>query len=164
MSRRVSETIVLSAPPERVWKTVMDPTRLSAWVTTHDSVEGVEPGAVGEGASFRQRLRLAGKSFRVDWRVVEADAPRLARWHGDGPAGSTARVSYRLEPEARGTRFTYENDFALPGGGLGKLAGGLLAAAPGRSEARRSLERLRAILDEREPRAEEATGASPSGV
>ena len=158
MSRGVRETIVLGAPPERVWETVMDPTRLGAWVTTHESVEDVEPGAVGEGATFRQRLRLAGRSFEVDWRVIEADRPRLARWHGDGPAGSTARVSYRLAPEDGGTRFEYDNDFALPGGGLGKLAGGLLAAAPGRREARRSLERLRSLLED----AGRATAASRS--
>jgi uncharacterized protein YndB with AHSA1/START domain len=147
MSRRVSETIVLAAPPERVWETVMDPTRLEAWVTTHEAVEGVGPGAVGEGASFKQRLRLGGKSFDVAWRVVEAEAPRLARWHGEGPAGSRASVSYRLTPEDDHTRFDYENEFALPGGGLGRLAGGLLAEAPGRREARRSLERLRSVLE-----------------
>ena len=93
-------------------------------------------------------MRLAGKSFDVDWRVVEADEPHLARWEGEGPAGSRARVRYRLEAEDDGTRFDYRNEFALPGGGLGKLAGGLLAAAPGKREASRSLERLRMLLED----------------
>ena len=148
MSRAVRETIVIAAPPERVWETVMDPTLLERWVTTHDSVEGAKPGQVGEGDSFRQRLRLAGKAFDVEWTVIEADAPRLARWTGDGPAGSTATVVYRLEPEDGGTRFDYENEFALPGGVLGRVAGGLLSAAPGAREARRSLEQLRALLED----------------
>ena len=64
-----------------------------------------------------------------------------------GPAGSTANVVYRLAAEDGGTRFDYENEFALPGGPLGKAAGGLLAAAPGEREARRSLERLRTLLE-----------------
>lgn len=147
MSRSVRESIVIAAPPERVWETVMDPTLLERWVTTHDSVAQASPGPVAEGDSFTQKLRLAGKSFEVDWTVVEADEPRLARWQGDGPAGSTANVVYRLEPEDGGTRFDYENEFALPGGALGKLAGGLLSAAPGRREARRSLDRLRTLLE-----------------
>lgn len=147
MSRSVRESIVIAAPPERVWETVMDPTRLERWVTTHDSVEEARPGPVSGGDSFKQKLRLAGKSFEVEWKVVEADAPRLARWEGDGPAGSTANVVYRLEPEGGGTRFEYENEFALPGGMLGKVAGGVLSAAPGRREARRSLDRLRALLE-----------------
>ena len=147
MSRSVRESIVIAAAPERVWETVMDPTQLERWVTTHDSVADATPGAADEGDSFTQKLRLAGKSFKVDWTVVEAEAPRLARWQGDGPAGSTAKVVYRLEPEDGGTRFDYENEFALPGGPLGKVAGGLLSAAPGRREARRTLDRLRALLE-----------------
>jgi uncharacterized protein YndB with AHSA1/START domain len=147
VSRSVSETILLSAPPKRVWATVMDPSQLERWVTTHDSIAGGASGQLREGDSFTQRLRLAGKSFEVEWTVVEAEEPHLARWEGEGPAGSRARVSYRLEAEGGGTRFDYRNEFALPGGGLGKLAGGLLAAAPGQREATRSLERLRALLE-----------------
>ena len=147
MSRSVRESIVIAAAPERVWKTIMDPTLLERWVTTHDSVADAKPGPADEGDSFTQKLRLAGKSFKVDWTVVEADPPRLARWQGDGPAGSTSRVVYRLESEDGGTRFDYENEFALPGGALGKVAGGLLSAAPGRREARRTLDRLRTLLE-----------------
>ena len=146
MSRSVREQVVLSAPPERVWEVVMDPSQLERWVTTHDSYEGAADRPLGVGDEFTQKLRLAGKSFKVHWRVVEADAPRLARWEGDGPAGSTANVVYRLEDDDGKTRFEYENEFGLPGGPLGKAAGGLLAAAPGGREARRSLERLSALL------------------
>jgi carbon monoxide dehydrogenase subunit G len=147
MSQTVSESIVLEAPPERVWETVMDPSRLGDWVTTHVSVESVESGPLREGDAFRQRLRLSGKAFEVDWTVVEADAPTVALWRGDGPAGSVAEVSYRLEPEGGGTRFDYSNSFSLPGGALGKLARGALAVGAGRRAARRSLENLRRLLD-----------------
>jgi uncharacterized protein YndB with AHSA1/START domain len=144
----VRETVLLAAPPERVWETVMDPAQLERWVTTHDSIAGAAAGPVGEGDRFTQRMRLAGKSFEVEWEVVETDPPRRARWVGAGPGGSRARVSYRLEPEEGGTRFDYENAFELPGGALGKVAGGLLSGAPGKREARRSLERLRELLSE----------------
>jgi uncharacterized protein YndB with AHSA1/START domain len=147
VSKTVSESVVLPAPPERVWETIMDPSRLGDWVTTHVSVDAAAAGPVGEGDAFRQRLRLSGKAFDVDWTVVEAEAPKIALWRGDGPAGSVAEVSYRLEPAAGGTRFEYENSFALPGGVLGKLAGGALGAGMGRREARRSLENLRRLLD-----------------
>jgi uncharacterized protein YndB with AHSA1/START domain len=149
MGRCVRETIVLAAQPRRVWDTVMDPALLERWVTTHDSYEGTAAGPLAEGDEFTQKLRLAGKSFKVRWRVVAAKAPELARWRGEGPAGSTATVVYRLANEDGGTRFEYENEFALPGGALGKAAGGLLAAAPGGREARRSLERLRGLLESR---------------
>ena len=148
MSRAVRESVLLAAAPERVWETVMDPARLELWVTTHDSFAGIGPGPVKRGDAFTQKLRLAGKSFEVRWQVLEADRPALARWEGDGPAGSTARVTYRLAAQDGGTRFDYENEFALPGGALGKAAGAVLSAAPGAREARRSLERLRALLED----------------
>ena len=148
MARSVRETVVLAAEPERVWDTIMDPAQLERWVTTHDSYEGATPGPLSEEDEFTQKLRLAGKSFKVRWRVVEARRPELARWEGEGPAGSTASVIYRLAEEDGGTRFDYENQFALPGGALGKVAGGLLSAAPGAREARRTLERLRVLLEQ----------------
>ena len=147
MARSVRESVVLAAEPQRVWDTVMDPSMLERWVTTHDSYEGAPPGTLSEGDGFTQKLRLGGKSFKVRWRVVEADEPSLARWEGEGPAGSTAKVVYRLTSEDGGTRFDYENQFALPGGALGKVAGGLLSAAPGAREARKTLERLRVLLE-----------------
>jgi carbon monoxide dehydrogenase subunit G len=147
MSQTVTESIVLPASPELVWETIMDPSRLGDWVTTHVDVEADSPGPVGEGDSFRQRLRLSGKAFDVDWKVVEARAPRIALWRGEGPAGSVAEVSYRLEPAGGATRFDYSNSFALPGGVLGELAGGAFAATSGRREARRSLENLRRLLE-----------------
>jgi uncharacterized protein YndB with AHSA1/START domain len=147
MSRSVRESVVLAAEPGEVWDTVMDPSQLERWVTTHDSYSGAGAGVLTEGDSFTQKLRLAGKSFKVNWTVEEADRPTLARWIGDGPAGSTAKVTYRLSEEDGATRFDYENEFALPGGVLGKAAGGLLSAAPGAREARKTLERLRSLLE-----------------
>jgi uncharacterized protein YndB with AHSA1/START domain len=148
MARSVRETVVLAADRERVWDTVMDPALLERWVTTHDSYEDASPGPLSAGDEFTQKLRLAGKSFKVRWRVVEAERPALARWEGDGPAGSTANVLYRLTAEDGGTRFDYENEFALPGGVLGKAAGGVLSAAPGGREARKRLEGLRQLLEQ----------------
>jgi uncharacterized protein YndB with AHSA1/START domain len=147
MARSVRETIILAAEPQQVWDTVMDPAQLERWVTTHDSYQDAPGGPLSEGDEFSQKLRLAGKSFKVRWRVVEAEPPAFARWEGEGPAGSRANVVYRLDAEDGGTRFEYKNEFALPGGILGKAAGGLLSAAPGGREARRSLERLRSLLE-----------------
>lgn len=148
MSKSVRESIVIEAEPQQVWDTIMDPGRLGEWVSLHDSVADAKQGIVEQGDSFTQKMRLAGKSFKVRWEVVEAEQPRFARWTGDGPAGSSASVSYRLAPTDGGTCFDYCNDFALPGGALGKAAGGLLSAAPGSREAKRSLERLKQLLEE----------------
>ena len=147
MSPSVREELLISAPAERIWETVMDPGRLGEWVTTHEWARPDDSGPVAEGDRFRQRLRLAGKGFEVEWLVVAADAPGSALWRGDGPAGSTAEVRYLLDPTDEGTRFEYENSFELPGGVLGRVAGASLAGNRARREARRSLENLRRLLE-----------------
>jgi uncharacterized protein YndB with AHSA1/START domain len=147
MSPTVVESVTIEVPTERVWEKVMDARCLDEWVTTHHSVEGAVSGAAKEGTTFTQRLKLAGTRFKVRWRIVEADAPRLARWEGEGPGGSSARVVYRLAEENGGTRFDYENCYELPGGMLGKAAGKVLSTAPARREARRSLANLKALLE-----------------
>jgi len=147
VSEAIRESVKLSAPPEEVWALVMDPHRLGDWVTTHDSVAEVPEEGLSQGASFRQKLKLAGTKFEVRWTVTECERPRAARWEGEGPRGSKARVRYELSPENGGTRFDYENQFELPGGVFGRVASGLLSAAPGRREARRTLENLKRVVE-----------------
>jgi carbon monoxide dehydrogenase subunit G len=143
----VRESVVIAASAERVWDLVMDPRRLEEWVTTHDRLEEPPEGPLASGSSFTQRLKLAGAPFTVRWTVTECTRPRLARWEGEGPGGARARVSYELGEGEEGTRFDYENSFELPGGMLGRVAGKALAAAGSESEARRSLQNLKRVLE-----------------
>jgi carbon monoxide dehydrogenase subunit G len=148
VSKAIAESIEIEAPPEKVWEVIMDPHRLGEWVTTHEAIEDAPSGGLEEGSEFQQKLRLAGKSFTVAWTVTECRRPELARWEGKGPGGAVARVRYALEQTGDGTRFDYENEFELPGGMLGRVASGLLSAAPGRREARRTLENLKRTLED----------------
>jgi len=87
----VRSSVVIAAPPERVWEVVMDPQRLGEWVTIHGAVRDVTPGPPHEGSKMEQVLRLRGADIRVRWLLVECVPPTLARWEGHGPARSRAR-------------------------------------------------------------------------
>lgn len=143
----VSQSIEIDAPIERVWELIMDPERLGDWVTIHHSVSDVPDGELVEGSRFRQAMRLKGVPLKVRWEVVEVEAPHSARWRGEAAAGSSARISYALSEVNGGTRFDYENEFELPGGKAGKLAGRAFNAASGNKEARKSLQALKEVLD-----------------
>ncbi len=148
MAESVKETCEIAAKPEQVWEVLMDPTRLGEWVSAHRKVEDLPQLPLGEGDSFRQRLGVGPVGFWVQWEVVEAKAPELARWHGSGPGGSTAKVSYRLSENGNGgTRFDYENDFDPPGGILGQAAKRAVNAAAGHREARKSLRAFKQLFD-----------------
>jgi hypothetical protein len=55
-------------------------------------------------------------------------------------------VVNELTPTKAGTRFSYTNEFELPGGPLGKMAGPVVNRATG-GELEESLQRLKALLE-----------------
>ena len=93
-------------------------------------------------------MKLKGVPLKVRWEVVECKAPRRARWQGEAAAGAKARISYDLSENGAGTRFDYENEFEMPAGKVGKLAGRAFNAVSGDREAKRSLARLKDVAGE----------------
>ena len=143
-----TETLI-AAPPDTVWDVVMDPQRLGEWVTIHRGVRNVTSGRVREGFEMNQTIHLRGVNFHVHWELTECEAPRRALWEGRGPARSTAHTEYLLRAEGHGTRFHYRNEFKPPLGPLGAAASRALMGGISEREARRSLERLKALIENR---------------
>ena len=143
---KVERTIDIAAPPERVYEVVMDPNRLEDWVTIHDHLEQAPDGSLEQGSELVQCLRLAGRKFNVQWEVVENEACRRVVWDGKGPVHSHARVVYGFEPNGEGTRFSYSNEYDLPGGVLGRMAGGAVRRITSK-EVDATLKRLKKLLE-----------------
>ena len=142
---KVEREIDLPASPDRVYEILMDPARLGDWVTIHERFEDA-PDRLAQGSNMTQKLKVAGQRFTVRWTVTQAERPSKVTWEGRGPAGTSARVVYDLDERDGGTRFTYLNEYELPGGAAGRIAGRAISAAAGR-EVERSLERLRKLLE-----------------
>jgi uncharacterized protein YndB with AHSA1/START domain len=141
--------IEIDAPRERVYDVLADPDCLGDWVTIQEELEEAPEGDLREGSTLRQRMKVAGRRFRLTWTVVEADRPERIIWEGRGPLGSKARAEYELAENGDGrTRFSYLNEYTLPGGAAGRLAGGAIARAS-RREADRTLKRLRDLVESR---------------
>jgi carbon monoxide dehydrogenase subunit G len=143
---RVSTAIEIAVAPQVVWDVVMDPGRFGDWVTIHRSLEHADEGPLREGFQVRQWLALAGAPFKVHWTLVHLDSPHVGVWEGEGPAGSRARIVNTLSG-TDSTHFDYLNEYSEPGGVLGRLAGGLIVGGLAEREARRSLERLKSLLE-----------------
>ena len=144
---RVERSIEIAATPERIYDVIMDPTCLERWVTIHAALEQAPGGQLEQGSELTQRLQLAGRGFTVHWKVIENDPARKVVWEGRGPMRSHAGVTYELTPNgAGGTRFTYTNEFALPGGPLGRVAGPVVKRVTA-GELDQSLERLRLLVE-----------------
>ena len=147
MSNEVVMSVDIDAAPEAVWAVVMDPERLGEWVTIHRELVAHSSGPARVGSTMNQGLVLRGAHFKVKWELVRCDEPKLAEWHGRGPARSHAETEYRLEPIDGGTRFHYRNVFKAPLGPLGSLASRVLVGGLPDKEARATLQKLKSVLE-----------------
>jgi carbon monoxide dehydrogenase subunit G len=93
-----------------------------------------------------QCLKLAGRKFHVHWEVVENEPQQRVVWEGKGPIHSHARVIYELEPNQDGTHFSYTNQFDLPGGPLGRMAGSAVKRVTAK-ELDGSLQKLKELVE-----------------
>lgn len=143
---KVEQSVDIAATPERIYEVIMDPACLERWVTIHKELETAPAGTLERGSELTQRLHLAGRDFTVHWKVIENRPARKVVWEGKGPLRSHAGVTYELTPNDVGTRFTYTNEFALPGGPLGRFAGPVVRRVT-TGEIDKSLGRLRALVE-----------------
>jgi carbon monoxide dehydrogenase subunit G len=143
---KVERTVDIAAPPQRVYDVVMDPARLEEWVTIHHHLEDAPNGRLRKGSKMTQCLKLAGKKFKVRWTVVENDPCVRVVWEGRGPVASHARVVYGLEGDGDGTKFSYLNEYDLPGGALGRIATRAVSRVT-QKELEGSLQRLKSLVE-----------------
>lgn len=143
---RVERSAEFEASPQAVYEVVMDPRCLARWVTIHRALEDAPEGPLEKGSTLTQCLKLAGKSFKVRWTVVENEPARRVVWEGKGPVRSKAKVIYELEANGGATRFFYANEYDLPGGALGRMAGPMVRKVTA-GELDRSLEKLKALVE-----------------
>jgi carbon monoxide dehydrogenase subunit G len=143
---KIQRTVEIAAPPERVYEVVMDPGRLEDWVTIHHHLEDAPNGPLRQGSKLTQCLKLAGTKFKVRWTVVENERCARVVWEGRGPVASHARVVYEFEENGAGTTFSYVNEYDLPGGALGRMAGRAVSRVT-QKELEGSLQRLKQLVE-----------------
>ena len=144
---RDAAEITIDAPVQKVYDIVVDPSRLIEWVTIHDSLQDAPDRPLERGSELTQVLRIAGRTFRVRWTVVENEPCKRVVWQGRGLLGSHARVVYRFhsDDEGRETTFSYINEYELPGGPFGRMAG-LAMSLVARKELDDSLQQLKTLV------------------
>jgi uncharacterized protein YndB with AHSA1/START domain len=143
---KLEREIHIDAGPDQVYDVLMDPDCLGEWVTIQDELEEAPKGDLEKGSELVQRVKIAGRKFHLHWKVDSAERGKRAVWNGRGPFGSKATAIYELAANNGGTDFSYSNEYHLPGGLAGKLAGRAILAASG-GEADRSLLRLKRFIE-----------------
>jgi hypothetical protein len=140
---KVSVSAAAAASPERVWELAVDLPRWPEWLTMHDAFPSDVPPTLGEGTTYRQRVKLMGMPAEMAWRVTTAQEPGKLELAGDGPMGVKAHNRFVIEPSGDGSQITFEMEFAGPA-----LAGAMAAMVEKQAgtAARQSLARFTALL------------------
>ena len=87
--------------PERVWRALVDPEELAAWLMPTDFAPAV-------GHEFKLETGSA-EVGTIRGEVLEIDEPRMLRCRWSGVFGDT-EVTFTLSPEADGTRLRVRHD------------------------------------------------------
>ena len=98
--RRIEREAVYPHPPERVWRALVDPNELSAWLMPTNFAPEV-------GRDFV--LETGQELGTIRGEVLEIDEPRLLRCRWSGVFGDT-EVLFELFPEPEGTRLRVQHD------------------------------------------------------
>ncbi|HLI60017.1 MAG TPA: SRPBCC family protein [Solirubrobacteraceae bacterium] len=170
----VAETLVVSAPPERLWAVLSDTGRYADWVETCEEVT-YHHGAAALGGVYKEVGHGPGPlPVHTTWRVAELQegGPRWYRRDtGTGMPLVTALESiFELEPvgedgpTAGATRFTWRHRYRPALGALGRRIDALQQGEL-RAMMRRSMARLAGLVAAEpvatEPVATEGVGAEP---
>lgn len=140
---KVSVSAEAAADPERVWQLAVDLPRYAEWLTMHDAFTGEVPATLGEGTSYKQRVKLMGMPAEMAWRVTAAEAPGRLELAGDGPMGVKAHNRFVIVPSGAGSQITFEMEFNGPA--LAGPMAGMVEKQAG-TAAQQSLAKFTALL------------------
>jgi len=143
---RVERQVQVKASPQALYEVVMNPRCLEQWVTIHQFLEDAPDGQLRKGSTLTQCLKLAGKGFKVRWKVVENEPAKRVVWEGKGPVRAKAKVIYEFAADGDATTFSYANEYDLPGGPVGRMAGPMVKRVTA-GQLDKSIQKLKELVE-----------------
>ena len=114
MAQRATESIVVNAPPEVVYRVVTDFANYASWVSDLKRIEVLESDAAGRPLEVEFRAAAFGRSTTYALRYDYSRAPEQLSWtQTRGDLTETLQGQYRFEPDERGTKVTYDLEVEL---------------------------------------------------
>ena len=139
---RVSADIVVSAPPELVWKSLSDPARALHFMSGITRWEVVGDQREGLGARYRMLMRVGSAEIGGLIEMVEWAENRDIAWVS--VTGVDQRGRWRVrECNGGDTRVEFRLAYGVAGSGLAGWVAERLAAPTVRGHLRRTLQQLK---------------------
>jgi uncharacterized protein YndB with AHSA1/START domain len=146
---RIERSIEIERGPEDVFDVLTDLDRLPNWATIVVETHDLPLRPLQQGTTFRQTIRVAGRSIESEWHVAELERPRHVVYEATAPGGGQLAMKQTVSPSLGGSRVALELDYELAGGFLGELADRAYLERRNEREAEHSLHNLKDLLEER---------------
>jgi uncharacterized membrane protein len=149
---RVEAKIDVSAPIERVWEAISDPSRYLHFMSGVTRWEVVGDQDRGLGARYRMLMRVGSAEIGGLVEAVEWDEP--CDWAWTSVTGLDQRGRWRLRSQPHGrTRVQLRLSYGVAGAGIGGWIAERLAAPQVQGHLRRTLQQLKRQVEHEQLRA-----------
>jgi len=110
---RITTTIRINRPIEEVFAYVTTPEHWLEWHPSSVSITGATDHPLHVSETVGEEFVVAGRHGRVEWTVIERDAPR--RWviSGHVEHAGGGRIAYSLVAADHGTQFTRQFTYQM---------------------------------------------------
>jgi len=139
---KISNSINISAPVEKVFAYVTDPTKGPEWLVGWTEVTDVTGSGVGQ--HYHWKYNMLGVPLRGETTVSEQVPNKRAVT--DSKGGITSTFTFTFAPHGGGTELDLELDYTIPVPVLGKLAEQLVLKRNQR-EAQMSMENIKERME-----------------
>ena len=142
---RVDSEITIQRAPADVFDYVTTPALWHTWHPATVAVRNVPDRPLTAGETALELIAMGGRTDEALWTVHTCDPPRLWEIATDTQKG-TARITYRIEPHAGGSRFHRTLEFRSKGWPW-RLFDSTLTRRFLEIQSRRALQNLKRVLE-----------------
>jgi uncharacterized membrane protein len=143
---RVCAEIHVSAPIEKVWSIVSDPSYALRYMSGVTRWEAAGEPATGLGARYRMLFRIGSAEVGGLIEIVEWDAPCELAWTSVTGIDQRGRFRLREAPDGR-TRVEWRLAYGVAGSGISGWIAEQLSAPTVRGQLRRSMQQLKRLVE-----------------
>ncbi len=119
----IKNKIRLSAPPEKIWRLIVDPVTMKSWNPRIRAVVPITLGKPQANSQYRIRYKLAAKESNFLAEIMEyEDLTRLVLHFSGGnlPRKGFIQEIYEINPDSKGTLL--KQTFLIEKSGMGLFA------------------------------------------
>ena len=114
VTQRATESVVVHAPPEVVYRVATDFEHYLDWVSELKKIDVLERDAIGRPVEVEFRAAAFGRSTTYTLHYDYSRAPEVLAWHQTrGDVTSSLKGEYRFAPAKEGTLLTYDLEVEL---------------------------------------------------